>query len=562
MNQMTTSMGPSHKSIGIIQISRIGDLLQTCQAVSDLKKVHNDTKLILIARKQFALPIEFITKTIFDEVIYLDIDNFCEDITNFNQMKAKAISFLKEVNNFSFDLLVNLTFSRTSAFLSTLISSKFRTGSYFNQNLQLCVNDTWSQYLYSNVLGNKLNPFSLVDIYRKIIGLKDKAPTIQKINSKKISNIVIHPFASHARKHWKAEKWREVIYKILKDNPTYTITLVGNSKEKIQSIKMLEGSILNTFSNRIKNLVGEISLEEVLKELNCSQLFLGHDSSIGHLSKFANCTSITISLGTVRPIETTPYGENSYCLTPATKCFPCNPNELCAQFKCHMDVPYQTVNTVVNLLLKEISPSTDSLSNNIPNFLLSAANVYKLTFEKSKIATLTDTIKKEKTDKEIFQLIYKILWQFSFSEAEENMEYPLISKTTFDSLYTALKGLEHIYELSAFGKKFCHYILQEISSKDPNLSTIKDYSNKVDELTSLLDIVKSNYPLLAPLTDLHKVQIGNVSGENLVEITESTYLCFTQLENYSSVLYELVEKILIESNHKKTELLQTKTRSE
>lgn len=539
------------KYVGVIQLSRIGDVLQTCQVYINYKQKNKDAYLVLIARKKFAQPLEFITKKYFNKIIYLDFDNYINNSNNLNEFREYFYKTLSEINSVKFDTISNLTFSRTSSLLCSLINSDVRTGPCLNSSMALTIEDQWSQYLYANVLGNKLNPFALVDIYKRIIGENGWQSNISSpLAISKQNLIVIHPFASHERKYWKAEKWREVIYKVLKDNHDIRIIIVGAQSELIHSKKMLEGPLISKYLDRIENLVGKINLEGVYQKLLTAKLFIGHDSSIGHLATFASCKTLTISLGTVRPIETTPYGEDTYCIVPATKCFPCNPTEDCSLFQCHLDIPYQTINGLINVLLSKQQVDEKTFKEQIPAFLLSASKVYKMAFNVSGFAELQELFSNDKNETEVMKLIYRMLWQYSFGQTEEDIKFPQISKSAFDILFTALKGLEHIYELCHFGKKFSQYILEEIANKTPNLNSIKTYSDKIDELNDLLDIIKSNYSLLSPLIHLHKVGMANVPGRNLVEITESTHIAFVNLENSSSVIYELVEKILIESKHK------------
>jgi len=61
------------KWISILQLTRIGDILQTAQAVRLLKINHPEIKVQLVARKQFAEPIQFIIDQVFDECISLDL---------------------------------------------------------------------------------------------------------------------------------------------------------------------------------------------------------------------------------------------------------------------------------------------------------------------------------------------------------------------------------------------------------------------------------------------------------------------------------------------------------
>ena len=99
---------------------------------------------------------------------------------------------------------MNLSFSKSSSYLCSLIDSGTKYGPYYGEKLNLIINDKWSQFLYSNVLRGPLSPFSLVDIYGKILGIK-KISRLKETNQIRKDIIVVHPFASLPRKMWKRE---------------------------------------------------------------------------------------------------------------------------------------------------------------------------------------------------------------------------------------------------------------------------------------------------------------------------------------------------------------------
>ena len=64
------------KTICVMQITRIGDLIQTCQACAELKQVHPEIRIILIAREQFIKPLKFLTDNIFDKIYSINSSLF------------------------------------------------------------------------------------------------------------------------------------------------------------------------------------------------------------------------------------------------------------------------------------------------------------------------------------------------------------------------------------------------------------------------------------------------------------------------------------------------------
>jgi len=92
--------------------------------------------------------------------------------------------------------------------------------------------------------------------------------------------------------------------------------------------------------------------------------------------------------------------------------------------------------------------------------------------------------------------------------------------------------------------------LEEISSSIPRIEKIKEYSAKIDEIDSLTKLVKQTHPHLSPVIDFYTVQKGNLAGDNIVELTESSFLLYNDSLNAISVLYELIEKTITEHKTK------------
>lgn len=295
-----------HPTIAILQLTRIGDLVQTVQAVRNFKNSHPNYRMVLIARSQFAKPLKFVLNKYFDAIHTLDTQSIFQDHhTNGLSKSLSGInSFLNELKAEKIDALINLSFSKSSSYLSSLIPAQHKIGSFHDFNNKVQINDKWSQILYSTVMRGSLNPFSLVDLFKNIIGIKHTESTqATSVDLNSRSNlIVLHPFASSERKTWKADKWVEVIYKTLKDNDKCTITIVGAKNEVLKSHVITENPLLKPFSNRLLNLTGKTSVEELSSVISTAKLFVGHDSMVGHLAALNSTPTLTISLGNVRPV--------------------------------------------------------------------------------------------------------------------------------------------------------------------------------------------------------------------------------------------------------------------
>ena len=547
---------PHGKTLCLMQLTRLGDLIQAIQIAKSIKEVHPSIKLILVARKQFATPLKFIIDECFDKSYLVDLADFTStqskdlDLTMVNHNISK---FTEKINLEGINVLVNLSFSKISSVLSNLIDSTYKLGLYHDNEGAVRIQDRWSKYVYSTVMSGPLNPFALIDIFKNIVGIDGiQSLPISKISSDKINSITLHPFASNSKKMWKPSKWGEIIYKLLKDNSKININLIGHGTEEQKlADKVLENPLLNKFKDRITNLVNKTTLKQLFeiieKETN---LFVGHDSMVGHIASFYGKKSVTISLGTVRPIETIPYGAENYSISPRTKCYPCFPNELCSYFQCHADVPYQTVSSAINQIILTGEISKKTIEEDTSTFHTNSVNIHKSYFTNEGNLEFESVINHDFNLSELLKKFYRILWLYALNESEESVAYPSLNSKTHKDLLHYASGIQTLYELCEFGQKYTKFILEEVASQNPNLQKIREFSEKIDEIDRLQNIVKDNYPGLAPLVNYFTVLKGNVEGSNLVELSENSFLNYHANAALVSAFYELLSNTIAEFKHK------------
>lgn len=561
-NKEAAATNTGHPTIALLQLTRLGDLIQTVQAVQNFKATHPNFRIVLIARSQFAKPLGFLLNKYFDKIYTLDTQAIFQDhqTTGLAKSLNGLNSFLTELKEENINALINLSFSKSSSYLASVIPAQHKIGSFYDFNNKIQINDKWSQILYSTVMRGALNPYSLVDLFRNIIGIKasDAIIPLSPNLSSRENLIIVHPFASSDRKAWKAEKWVEVIYKTFKDNDKCTIAIVGAKNEILKSQVITENPLLKAFGSRLTNVTGKTSIEELSKLLGDAKLFVGHDSMVGHLAAVNQTPTLTISLGNVRPHETTPYQANAYNLAPRTKCFPCFPTDNCAYTQCHHDIPYQLVSNIIKQLMTGNQIDQEWIKNANSSFHVSSVNFYRSRFQNGQF-TLDSMINDHLDISDIFRTFYRITWAFVLNDQEDNFPFPKLTPGTHRDLLDAMTGLQHLFELSEFGQKYSRYILEEISSATPSITKIKEFSKKIDEIDNLQAMVQKTSPYLAPIIDYFTVRKGNLFGDNIVKLTESSYYCFEENASLASVMYELIQNTIAEY---KITTGKTKTRSD
>jgi len=537
------------KNFTIIQLTRLGDIIQTTQAAKDFRVQHPDIELNIICRKEFGLALSFILKGTFDNIIYISKDELLEGCDNDLDLYLSSINkWLSQEVLQNIDVLLNFSFCETSNRLSTLITAKNRLGTFSSPQNQTLVKDQWSQLVYSMVMSGPHNPYNLVDIYKNILGIKERSCWTdndwQPKEAHEVKTLGIHPFASQDKKKWKPAKWTEVIYKLLKDEENILVEIFGSNSEVEFGEQILNSKVLSKFKDRITNNVGKLSLEQTYYRLGRCSHFVGHDSLLGHLAKLHNLPTLTIALGTVRPIETAPYGHNTFVMAPRTKCFPCFPKTDCSFYQCHADLSYQAVTETLKTFIIDNEINFKVLNNSISPFHLDSVDIFRLGPTNAGWYAAEKLGNDHPTSREVFKDILRVALSYKFEEVEEIISLPATSRDQKRYLEQINDGVRQIFELCEFGKKYSGDILREVSQVSPDLEKIKTFANKIDEVDRLMDLLGKTYNDLKPVIDYYKIVKFNLEGENIVELSESSYIVYDDNSITCSILYELIGKCL------------------
>lgn len=530
-------------TFAIIQLTRMGDLVQTIQAGRELKESYPEINLKIIARKSFGSALGFLLEKVYDEIILIDKKTLITD--NLENSLQNINSFIQEPRLQNIDVLINLSFCETSNYLSSILEPKHRLGTFINKWNQVEVKDQWSQLIYSMVMGGPACPFNLVDIYKSILGVTSrKVWDKQERNNGNPFTLGLHPFASSNKKKWKIKKWSEVIYKVLKSSPKIKILIFGSENERQEVEEILNLPSLKRFEHQIENWVGKLTLEKTFYKIKECSHFVGHDSLLGHLAKEANVPSITVSLGTVRPIETAPYGINTFVVSPKTKCFPCFPNTECNFFQCHADISYQAIAEIVKGFVLEDDINVTKLKNEVSPFHLDAIKIQRYGPTESGWYASQDLDKDSSNIKEVFRDISRVALLYKMEGIEENISFPVLNESIASSLGHNAKGVEQLYQLAEFGKKYSHDVIKEIAKTSPSMTEIKRLGDKIEEVDRLMDLMVKAYPILNPIISFYKVIKSNLKGNNIVEISESSHNVYQDNGILCSIIYELISSTL------------------
>ena len=537
---------PPQRVMAILQLTRIGDIVQTAQAFEGFREAHPDIRLIFIGRKQYAKPVEFLLNENFDHVYYIDQLRITRPPLNRITLDDSILAAKEQIdaiNSENIDVLINLSFSKTSSYLAPLIKATHKLGHNRDDLDNLIIKDQWSQFVYSNVMGSTLAPYNLVDVYKRIAGYS-LIPTKYLSNVREantIDNIIVHPFASSVKKQWSATKWSNLLLNLLNENPNITITMVGAEGDRPKAEQILSASFLDRHSNRIINRTGKTRIKDVFESFNSKVLFIGHDSLISHLASYKSIPSLIISLGPVRPHETTSYGNQSIAVAPRLDCFPCPATATCAGLECHKEISEKIVSYLAKSKIINQELTTENLQADLPDLLLSKVNIYRSNMLDGHGQYLEEISGNNPSAENIMRTLFTIMWNFVISDIDLDSSIPYVSEGVGQKLKPYFQGLASLYELNEFGITYSDYILKESQSAAPSLENIREYGAKLNEIDKLQLLLTRSYPMLSPIINHFHIKKGFMPGKGVHELAQSSLLTYHEANNAVGALHDLLQ---------------------
>ncbi len=156
-----------NKQVLIINITRMGDLIQMVPLLSRLEEEWPGVAIDLIVDKEFAHVASLIPGIrqvlVFDFQLLMDESRVrARDVVALYQDLARWVQPLLQVG---YDRVVNLTFNRRSAFLVKYFGCADERGMTTAQDGSFIVKNPWMKYFVDFHVYRQLNRFNIVDLF-------------------------------------------------------------------------------------------------------------------------------------------------------------------------------------------------------------------------------------------------------------------------------------------------------------------------------------------------------------------------------------------------------------
>ena len=339
------------KQVLIINVTRMGDLIQTGPLLSRLREEWPDVAIDLVVDRSFAPTASLLTGL--RQVISCDFTRLLDDcrtqskslVTLMQEMTAWAAP----LRDARYDRIVNLTFNRQTGLLASYIGAPDLRGITAGPDGSPIVQNPWLSYFTDLHRHRRFNRFNLVDLYAMggsgpgafsplsvTVPADGRAWADEFLRSQDRTVrqwIAVQVGASDVMKAWRPEYFGRTLARLSR-HPGVGFVVIGTAAEA-EAIELAKTTYrAGGGAAPILDASGRTTLNQLVGLLSRCQLLLTNDTGPMHLAVGVGTAVIDLSVGHVDHHETGPYGPGHWVIQPDLACSPCGFDQICAHHAC------------------------------------------------------------------------------------------------------------------------------------------------------------------------------------------------------------------------------------
>ncbi|RPH78842.1 MAG: hypothetical protein EHM80_09295, partial [Nitrospiraceae bacterium] len=339
------------KQVLIINVTRMGDLIQTGPLLSRLREEWPDVAIDLVVDRSFAPTAELLTGL--RQVISCD---FTRLLDHCRTQSKSLVTLMQDMTAWAaplraarYDRIVNLTFNRQTGLLASYIGAPDIRGITAGPDGSFIVQNPWLSYFTDLHRHRRFNRFNLVDLYAMggsgpgvfsplsvtiPVDGKAWADAFFRSQDQAVRQwIAVQIGASDVMKAWRPEYFGRTMAHLSR-HPDVLFVNIGTTAER-ESIELAKTNYRASGGTApILDASGRTTLNQLVGLLSNCRLLLTNDTGPMHLAVGVGTTVIDLSVGHVDLHETGPYGPGHWVIQPDLACSPCGFDQICAHHAC------------------------------------------------------------------------------------------------------------------------------------------------------------------------------------------------------------------------------------
>lgn len=564
------------KEILIINLTRMGDILQTTPLIEGLKDRYAGVRITMLVQTAFAEICAGIPHI--DELITFDVHEFKKRMAEGEFSLASNYIHLDQLfarfRDKHLDLIINLTHSPVSAVMTSLIAADEIRGFTIDAEGHRLIRHPWMRYFFNVVPNRDYNPFHIVDMYLKIGGTAAKSRRLLFQPSKEHDEHVMAMLkeagaaeggrligmqlgASKNDRRWPVEKFARLA-DMITDAYGAKIVLFGSASE---------ADLAGKFQSSVKaapiNMTGRTTLGELGSCIKQCELLIGNDTGTLHVATAVGTRVIGLFSVNAHYMETGPYGDGHYVIEAELPCLPCGFDTDCREKVCRELVSPEAVFDVAREIIEGIPAACD------PD-VWQDVQAYKSYFDSEGVLDYRPIVKRPLKKDILYRILYRYVWNREFNELNGSVEMVFQDIRAYleasyfcedlrekaSDLQADIQHIQRLMEESESNLKLLDVIAEEAGKERLDVKKIKALWEKIEPVEADVEIMGHTYPFLRPLVIIFQYSREAVEGSNIKELADSSCWIYRDLIQGASKLLQLTAKTVDFIQHREEDHLQ------
>jgi ADP-heptose:LPS heptosyltransferase len=544
----------------IVNITRIGDQLQTSPTIVGLKERYPDAEVTVLGDVHHMEVCYGIPGV--DRVYELDVNRIGQDLfaggTGIVDAYRYVEHVVRDLRGFGFDLAFNFSSSRmSSAFMRLLRIPDCRGWMMDSEGNRLIVNP-WSRLRVASILNRRYAPYNLVDSYCRVAGVRPrehrlwytpteegKACAAQLLSQAGVRAgervIALQPGASDPIRQWPAS-YLGAVGRLLRERLGTWILLVGSAADK-----PLCEQIAAQIGEGVLVTAGRTDLSALAALLARSSLLVTGDTGPMHVAAAMGTPIVAFYFGPAYVWETGPYCADSIAFQTRIACSPCNHAVRCLAPVCRDELTPETVFWAVHDRIAEDYVALGRRARGWPG-----VDVYRIRFDAEGMCEPIPLAPRFDAN-EAFRLLYREMWRAAFDGTDdEEAAMRRISErwcagpgSRKAAEFSAQRNaLEQLRALAGHGEMLAGRLLKEAEKAEPSLEALEAINAQIEELDG--EIARQGYieEAVAILSSTFALAKENRSETRALDIlSQETIDLYGELRRWASLSVRFLDAI-------------------
>jgi ADP-heptose:LPS heptosyltransferase len=529
---------PHKKKILLVNITRLGDMLQATPTIAGLKEENPGCHITVLVEKQFEEVCTVIPHI--DKIVGLDLAMVCRCLDREREGIIDAYEYLSEfvekLRVEQFDYCLNMSSSAYTALLLRLIGVSQNGGWTADEEGNRVIESEWARLFATSVFhqNRQFNSLNLVDVFRcsadveahprqLLINVEDAsiAHCEKLLAEAPFTNtgplITVQAGASQGKRQWAPERFVKMI-SILVNKYNARVVLTGASKER----PIIDPIVQGCNSPNVISVAGRTNVPQLSAMLKLSKVLVTGDTGPMHISVAVGTPVVAMFLASAFGFETGPYSEGNIILQPIIGCGPCNPNKACGRPDCHDQISPELV---AALTMQRVEGEVFSVDPQVAD--PRSVTVYRSVFDENGFCDLVAINTENRDPLERHRRTYRKLW------LDDLGELPL-PKEKGRSMLTLqpepVEGLEDVKACAVKGQRLLTELVEYVKDATAPAAKLGAVNKEIVELDREIEQLGFHHAAMAPITRMFVFAKENLQGSDPLDLASQMKSIYRDLE--------------------------------